>query len=69
MLQAFINKVQHCSCSGGVTFLFMRGLCFPRQLVSGSSKGLKVNIIIKWFLISIRQTPQLLDVSWYFYLL
>ena len=69
MLQAFINEVQHSFCSRGVTFLFTEGLCFPRQLVSGSSKGLKVNIVIKWFLMSIKQTPQLLDVNWYFYVL
>lgn len=37
--------------------------------MSGGSKGLNVNSVIKQGLISIKQTPQLLDINWYFYLL
>lgn len=66
-LQAFINKAQPCSGSGEGLFVSM-GSSLPEAAGARQLQGLGVNSLLKWFLISVKQTPQLLGVNWCFYM-
>lgn len=65
-LQAFINKAQPCSGSGEGLFV-STGSSLPEAAGARQLQGLGVNSLLKWFLISVKQTPQLLGVNWCFY--
>lgn len=43
------------------------GSLLPEAAGARQLQGLGVNSLIKWGLISVKQTPQLLGVNWWFY--